>query len=65
MKPLFILLFVFLSLSACTSSNWYHGMKASEQVQCLNVPQSEYDECMKNSNESYEEYKQKREELEK
>lgn len=65
MKLLSMLFFIPLTLSACTTSNWYHGMKASEKVQCLNVPQSEYEDCMKNAQESYEEYKEKREELEK
>lgn len=65
MKYLLAITTVTLALTACTTSNWYKGMQSREQIQCLNVPEAEYDDCMKNTNESYDEYKEKRKELDK
>ena len=65
MKNILILIIIACAVSACTNASWYKGMQTREQNQCLNVPPSEYDDCMKNANDSYGEYQDKRKELDK
>jgi hypothetical protein len=65
MKNIFCLIIIAGALGACSTAGWYKGMQTREQIQCLNVPEAEYDNCMKNANESYDEYKEKRKELDK
>jgi hypothetical protein len=61
---LWLLLSITLTLSACTKENWYEGVKASHEAQCMEEPISEYDNCMKQLQEqSYEEYQRDRESL--
>ena len=61
---LFAVALAALSSSGCTKENWYEGVKASHEAQCMNEPISEYDNCMKQLQEqSYEEYERDRESL--
>lgn len=65
MNYLSILVALSLLLAGCSSANWYKGMQSREQARCLGVPESEYEDCMKHTKESYDEYQQKREALDK
>ena len=61
---LWLLIPITLTLSACTKENWYEGVKASHEAQCMNEPLSEYDNCLKQLQEqSYEEYQRDRQSL--
>lgn len=65
MKYAHFLIIILLSLSACSTDAWYKGMQSSEQIKCLDVPPSEYEDCMKHANDSYGEYQNKQKELDK
>jgi len=65
MKNIFSLIILACTLGACSSAGWYQGMQTREQNQCLNVPPGEYDDCMKNADTSYGEYRDKQKELDK
>jgi uncharacterized lipoprotein len=52
-----------LALSACSSQQFYEGAKAGQQSNCLNYPEAEYQECIDESGDSYEQYKQQRDEV--
>jgi hypothetical protein len=52
-----------LALSACSNQQFYEGAKAGKQAKCLNYPAAEYKECMEDTSDSYEQYKQKRDEV--
>jgi hypothetical protein len=52
-----------LALSACSNQQFYEGAKAGKQANCLNFPAGEYKECMEDTSDSYEQYKQKRDEV--
>ena len=61
---LFTLASVVLSSSGCTKENWYEGVKASHEAQCMKEPISEYDNCMEQLQEqSYEDYERDRDSL--
>jgi hypothetical protein len=52
-----------LGLSACSSQQFYEGTKAGKQADCLNYPAAEYKECMEDTSNSYEQYRQQRDEV--
>lgn len=60
-----LLIGISASLTACSKQNWYQGGQSSLQAQCMKGPASEYNDCMKQSSESYPEYEKNREELSK
>ncbi len=60
-----VIIIILLTLNACSNAAWYKGMQTREQNQCLTVPPSEYDNCMKNANDSYGEYQDKQKETDK
>lgn len=49
-----------LGLGACSSEQVYEGLKAGHDADCLNYPDAEYRECIEESRDSYEQYKQQR-----
>jgi hypothetical protein len=54
---------VLILLAGCTSQEVYTGVQTGNKVQCLNEPtNAAYEECMKNSQESYDSYQDKRQE---
>jgi hypothetical protein len=62
--PYFITLFILLvTLSSCSTQNWYTGAQSAQEAQCMKEPAATYDECMKQTNQSYDEYSKKREKL--
>jgi hypothetical protein len=61
---LFAVALAALSCSGCTKQNWYEGVKASHEAQCMKEPISEYDSCMEQLQEqSYEDYERDRDSL--
>ncbi len=56
------LLFV-IALTACSKQSWYQGAQSSQHAHCMKEPLSEYEECMRQSDESYQNYEKKREDL--
>ena len=59
---LFLTLFLFASLQACSSQFLHSMFQAKQQNNCQTVPNSQYEECMAQANESYDEYSNKRKE---
>jgi hypothetical protein len=51
------------TLSACSKQNWYQGMQSAHEARCMQEPVSEYDECMRQSGDSYNEYEKNRGDL--
>ena len=60
-----ILIFIAISiLTGCTTSQMYHGAKQYEVNQCRQTTSnSEYDDCIKRTEKTFNEYNQKREEI--
>ena len=54
-----------ITLTACTKQNWYQGARSAQTTQCMKEPLSEYEDCNKQSDESYEDYKNSRDKLDK
>ena len=50
-------------IQACSSRGVYDSTQYSERIKCLEAPNSEYDECMERTRESYDIYKEKRDEV--
>jgi hypothetical protein len=57
---IFILLMV---LTSCSTQNWYAGAQSAQTAHCMKVPVSEYEDCINQSTESYDEYSKNREQL--
>ena len=59
----FISLFiVVIVLVGCSKRGVYEGIQTGNRNQCLKVPQSEYDECIKDASKPYDEYERERKE---
>ena len=52
-----------LALAACTKQSWYQGAQSAQTAHCMKEPLSEYEDCNKQSEESYQDYKNSREQL--
>ena len=52
-----------LACSGCSHRQTYEGMQASQRLECLKVPASQYDECMEKANKPYHIYKKEVEEI--
>ena len=48
-------------LTACTRQQYYEGLKAGHRASCLEYPESEYKDCVDETDTGYEEYKLQRE----
>ncbi len=62
---LFTGLLLVLAISACSSRQAYEAMQTRERNECLKVPESQYQECMERTSQSYDEYRREREDLKK
>jgi len=62
-KKNIIVVITAVMLAACSKQAWYTGAQSSQTTHCMKEPLSEYDDCIEQSGESYEQYKQKREDL--
>jgi hypothetical protein len=56
-----IIIFFIVFMQACSTKQVYDSMQYNQRLECKKAPFSEYDECIERANESYEEYKLKRE----
>ena len=51
------------ALVSCTSQQAYEGLKAGQRSSCLEYPESEFQDCVDQSNTSYHEYQRQRDEI--
>ncbi len=51
------------SLAACSQQNWYQGTQSALTAHCMKQPLAEYEDCNQPSNESYDDFKNSREQL--
>jgi len=49
-----------LTMTACNNQQYYEGLKAGHRAGCLEYPESEYADCVDETETSYEEYKSQR-----
>lgn len=54
------LILIPLVIAGCSSRGAYEGIQANNRFECTKLPPSQYDECMKNANKSYDEYERER-----
>lgn len=52
-----------LFVSACSSQQYYEGLKAGHRAKCLEYPESEFEDCVDDASTSYHEYNRKRNEV--
>jgi len=52
-----------LALPACSNRQVYDAIKKNRQLECQKLPGTQYDECMKQVSEPYDDYKRDRDEL--
>jgi hypothetical protein len=56
------LLFIFIILSGCTNRMVYDLIQSNNQSKCQTLPPGQYDACMEENNQSFDEYEKKRKE---
>ena len=61
-KQYFVL--AMLSVAGCTNRGAYEGIQASKRFECSELPPSQYEDCMREANRSYDEYQRQRSEAE-
>jgi len=52
-----------VTFTACTTENWYKGAQSAQTTQCMKEPLSEFEDCNKQTEERYEDYREQREQL--
>jgi len=52
-----------LLITACSNKSAYYDLQKRQQVLCNRVPESDYENCMKEAEPSYEDYKRSRDEI--
>jgi hypothetical protein len=52
-----------LLLIACSNRQVYTAVQQNQQLQCSKLPQDRYEECVREIDESYDDYEREREEL--
>ena len=60
---LLVSIVLIITLSACSKHNWYQGAQSAKEAHCMKGPVSEYEDCIKQSSENYDEYIKNREAL--
>lgn len=60
---LFMLFTAVITSSACSSRNAYEALKTRERILCNQVPPAEYEDCIKQSEGNYDDYRRQREEI--
>ena len=48
------------ALVACTHEQVYNNVQHNQQLECSKLPQVRFEECMKNYDQSYEDYERER-----
>ncbi|MBN2865299.1 MAG: hypothetical protein JXK16_04770 [Thiotrichales bacterium] len=56
---LFSLLITSTLLASCSNQQVYNAIQVNQQSKCQKLPPSQYDDCIKQQSESYEEYQRK------
>ena len=64
LRPILAVLIVAVALSGCIAQDLYKVGQEHQRDKCRNGPPSNYDECMRRANESYETYQRNRREVE-
>lgn len=59
-KQYFVL--AMLIVAGCTNRGAYEGIQASKRFECSELPPSQYEDCMREANRSYDEYQRQRSE---
>ncbi len=54
---------LYLVITACTSQQYYEGLKAGQRAKCLEYPEAEYQDCVEETDTGFEEYKNQRKEV--
>ena len=52
-----------ISLIACSEQSWYQGAQSAQTAECMKQPLSEYKDCNKAADKSYQQYKNERDQL--
>ena len=60
---LLVSIILIITLSACSRQNWYQGVQSAKEAHCMKGPVSEYENCIQQSSENYDEYSKNREAL--
>jgi hypothetical protein len=60
---LLILIGISIILGACSKQAWYEGARSSQTAHCMEEPLSEYEDCKRQPNENYDDYRKTREDL--
>jgi len=63
LTPRYLIAFLLITLTACTKQQYFEGLKAGRRAECLEYPVSEYEDCVDETDTSFEEYNTKREEI--
>ena len=56
-------LIAMLAVAACSHEQVYNAIQQNQQLECQKLPGAQYDECMEQLSEPYQEYQRSREEL--
>lgn len=59
----FTIILLAITLNACSKQAWYQGAQSAKEAHCMKEPVSEYEDCMQQSSENYDEYNKNREAL--
>lgn len=59
MKTILLLCMCFTA-SACSNKAVYQDLQRNKRNECMQAPQSEYDRCMRDMEQSYEDYERQR-----
>jgi hypothetical protein len=54
---------VLISFSGCSNKVIYDNLRLNQRQKCAEQPESNYVECVKRTNKSYEDYERERKEL--
>ncbi len=57
------MIIMILSTSACTRQGWYEGFQQSQREKCYKLPDQDRENCLKQTDKSYEEYQRERQEI--
>ncbi len=63
MRIKLMILLITGTLAACSQQNWYQGTQSALTAQCMKQPLAEYEDCNQPSKESYDDFKNSREQL--
>lgn len=61
-KIYFIILLIIFAMTGCVSRQVYDSFQYGRKNKCMQLPESQYRECMENANKSYDEYERARKE---